>query len=256
MGWNDPHDHRVEVKGPADLERMRRAGSILRVLCDEVARRVQPGIPTEELDRVFARGVERFGAKSAFYGLYGFPGHICVSINEEVVHGIPSPKRFLQEGDIVSLDMGLVLDGFCSDTAISLPVGEVNEEKKRLLATARRALALGIQACRAGNRLGDVGAAIQQCAEAAGFTVVREYTGHGIGRALHEPPKAPNFGTLGKGPRLQAGWVLALEPMINAGTWRVETLDDQWTVVTQDRRPSAHFEHTVAITVNGAEVLT
>jgi len=256
MGLRNGEDQRVEVKSAADLERMRRAGAVLRALREEIVEHVRPGVSTLQLDKVFARRVEQANAKAAFYGLYGFPGHLCASINEEVVHGIPSAERVLQEGDIVSLDMGIVLEGFYSDTAVTAPVGEVSEEKKRLLETTRRALEAGIGQCIAGNRLGDVGSAIQACAEAAGFSVVREYTGHGIGRALHEAPKAPNYGERGKGPRLRPGWVLALEPMINAGTWQTETLDDHWTVVTRDRRPSAHFEHTVAITENGAEVLT
>jgi methionyl aminopeptidase len=249
-------DRQIQVKSASDLEKMRRAGSLLGQIRDELAGLVEPGVSTLDLDRHFARRAEEAKVKAAFHGLYGFPGHICASINEEVVHGIPSADRKLREGDIVSLDMGIVVDGFYSDTALTVAVGSVSQDTQRLLNVTRECLELAIGECRAGNRLGDVGAAVQTHAEAAGFSVVREYTGHGIGRALHEPPKVPNFGERGKGPRLREGWVLAIEPMINAGTWKTETLADQWTVVTRDRKPSAHFEHTVAVTKNGAEALT
>ncbi len=249
-------DKRVEVKSPAELAIMRRAGSILREIRQELLVHVRPGVSTLDLDQEFARLAREHNVKSAFHGLYGFPGQICISLNEEIVHGIPSARRILRDGDIVSLDMGIVLDGFYSDSAVTAAVGQVSEEKRRLLHVTELALEAGIDVCRVGYRLGDVGHAVQRQAESAGFSVVREYTGHGIGRALHEAPQIPNFGTPGKGPRLCEGWVLAVEPMVNAGTWQTETLDDDWTVVTRDRRPSAHFEHTVAITANGAEVLT
>ncbi len=235
---------------------MRRAGGLLAEIRDELAGLVVPGVSTLDLDRHFAQRVKEAKVKAAFHGLYGFPGHICASINEEVVHGIPSAERKLGEGDIVSLDMGIIVDGFYSDTAFTAAIGKVSDETQRLLDITRECLNLAIGQCRSGSRLGDLGEAVQTHAEEAGISVVREYTGHGIGRALHEPPKVPNFGERGRGPRLREGWVLAIEPMINAGTWKTETLGDHWTVVTRDRKPSAHFEHTVAVTENGAEVLT
>ena len=246
----------VQLKSAADIDKMRRAGHMLRDFRSEVVEAVRPGVSTQDLNEIFARRVEKEEVQAAFYGLYGFPGHICSSINEEVVHGIPSAARILDEGDIVSLDMGIVVDGFYSDTAVTAAVGEVDEEKQRLLKIGRESLEHGIEQCSPGMRMGDIGWAIQSHVERAGFTVVREYTGHGIGRSCHEAPKVPNFGKKGKGPRLCAGWVLAIEPMVNAGTWKTEELKDNWTVVTKDRRPSVHFEHTVAITDQGVEVLT
>jgi len=256
MALQKQSDKTVEAKSPAELASMRRAGRILREIRERVVERVRPGLSTLELDREFARLAAEQRVKAAFHGLYGFPGHICASINEEVVHGIPSAQRILREGDIVSLDMGIVLDGFYSDTAVTAAVGEIDAEKQRLLETTQRSLQAAIELCRPGTRLGDLGSRIQACVEGEGFSVVRDYTGHGIGRALHEAPQIPNFGDPGRGPRLREGWVLAIEPMVNAGTWKTETLADEWTVVTRDRRPSAHFEHTVAITEEGAEVLT
>lgn len=249
-------DKTVEVKTPSELAIMREAGHLLREFRQRLVEMVRPGISTLELDREFSKLAQENGVKAAFHGLYGFPGHICASINHEVVHGIPSAGRILLEGDIVSLDMGIILDGFYSDAAVTAAVGTVSDEKRRLLETTERSLQAGIELCHPGSRLGDIGSAIQVCVEKEGFSVVREYTGHGIGRALHEAPQIPNFGEPGRGPRLCEGWVLAIEPMVNAGSWRTETLADDWTVVTSDRRPSAHFEHTVAITAQGPEVLT
>jgi len=200
--------------------------------------------------------VEAGGARPAFLGYHGYPATICASINEEVVHGIPSKDRILCEGDLVSVDVGLVYDGFVADTAISLPVGPVSPEIERLIEATRRSLDAGIAAARPGHRLGDVSSAIQSCAESAGFSVVREYTGHGIGREMHEEPKVPNYGPASKGLRLRAGMVLALEPMLNVGGWQTEVLEDGWTVVTKDRKASCHFEHTIALTEDGAEILT
>ncbi len=249
-------ERHVIAKSMAEIEAMRKAGRILRGIRDELREKVCPGLTTLELDELFARRARQAKVISAFHGLYGFPGHICASVNEEVVHGIPSAQRTLREGDIVSLDMGIVVDGLYSDTAVTVAVGEVDEEKRRLLEITELALEDAITQCRPGKRIGDIGAAAQKRAEQAGFSVVREYTGHGIGRSLHEAPKVPNFGRAGTGPRLCEGWVLAIEPMINAGHWRTRTRQDNWTVVAADGRPSAHFEHTVAIMADGPLVLT
>lgn len=256
MALHRQKDKSVEVKSAAELEIMRRAGRILREIREALVEMVRPGISTWELDQEFARMARECEVISAFHGLYGFPGNICASINEEVVHGIPSKERILRSGDIVSLDMGIILDGFYSDTAVTAAVGVIDADTRRLLEATKQSLDDGIELCIPGNRLGDLGNRIQRCVEKQGFAVVRDYTGHGIGRALHEAPQIPNFGEPGHGPRLCEGWVLAIEPMVNAGTWKTETLADEWTVVTRDRRPSAHFEHTVAITADGPEVLT
>jgi methionyl aminopeptidase len=244
------------IKSAEEIERMRRAGQELAPIRSRMADMVRPGVSTEELDRVAREMVEAVGAKPAFLGYHGFPATICASINEEVVHGIPSPERRLRVGDMISIDIGLIHYGFYADTAFTVAVGHVSQEVQRLIEATRRALDVGIEAARPGRRVGDVSAAIQGFVEAESFSVVREYTGHGIGREMHEDPKIPNYGVRGQGLRLREGMVLALEPMVNAGTWRTETLGDGWTVVTADRRPSAHFEHTIALTKNGAEILT
>jgi methionyl aminopeptidase len=245
------------LKTPDEIEAMARAGRIIGQLFQRLAERVIPGTTTGDID-TFAESFIRDhdGAVPAFKGLYGFPASVCASVNHEVVHGIPSPRRKLAEGDIVSIDVGVVLDGWFSDSAHTLPVGPVDEETRRLLDVTRQALRLGIDQARPGNRVGDIGHVIQTHAEAAGFTVVRELVGHGIGREPHEDPQVPNFGSPGQGSRLEAGLVLAIEPMVNLGVAEVRTLPDRWTVVTADHRRSAHFEHTVAVTTNGPRVLT
>jgi methionyl aminopeptidase len=245
------------LKTPDEIEAMARAGRIIGQLFQRLAERVVPGTTTADIDS-FAEAFIRDhdGAVPAFKGLYGFPATVCASVNHEVVHGIPSPRRTLEEGDIVSVDVGVVLEGWYSDSARTLPVGEVDEETQRLLDVTREALRLGIDQARPGNRVGDIGHVIQTHAEAAGFSVVRELVGHGIGRDPHEDPQVPNFGNPGQGLRLEPGLVLAIEPMVNLGRAEVRTLPDRWTVITADHRRSAHFEHTVAVTGNGPRVLT
>jgi methionyl aminopeptidase len=245
------------LKTPEQIDAMGRAGRIIGILFQALEERVQPGVSTEELDRfaeTFIRSHD--GAEPAFKGLYGFPATVCASVNHEVVHGIPSPYRTLAEGDIISVDVGVKLDGWYADSAMTYPVGTVDEETRRLLRTTREALDEGIRTARPGKRLGDVGHAIQHHAEAHGYSVVRELVGHGIGREPHEDPQVPNFGPGGRGLKLEPGLVLAIEPMINMGVAEVETLPDGWTVITADRRRSAHFEHTVAITEAGPTILT
>ena len=222
----------------------------------EVVAAVRPGVTTGELDAFAAERMRRLGVKSAFFGYGGFPGHTCISLNEEVVHGIPGP-RVINAGDLVSVDLGVVAEGFIGDNATTVRVGAVDGESGRLCEVCEAALAAGVDAARAGRRLGDIGHAVQAVAEAAGFGVVRDYCGHGVGRKLHEDPQIPNFGTPGKGPELRPGMTLAIEPMINQGTWKVDVMTNGWTVKTRDRKRSAHFEHTVLVVESGpAEILT
>jgi methionyl aminopeptidase len=234
---------------------MREAGRITARALRAVGEAVVPGVTTAELDEVAASVIEAGGAKAAFKGYHGFPATICASRNCEVVHGIPGRLK-LVEGDIISIDMGAIVDGYFGDAARTFAVGRVSAQATALMEATRLSLEAGVAQCVAGNRLRDIGAAVQATAEAAGFSVVREYVGHGIGRAMHEEPQVPNYGTPGKGPTLLPGMVLAIEPMINAGGAGVRQLDDGWTVVTSDGKLSAHFEHTVAITDEGPYVLT
>jgi methionyl aminopeptidase len=245
----------IIVKTPEELERMRASGQLAARVRDELARVMSPGVTTAELDAYARELIEKAGARSAFFGYRGFPGHICTSINCVVVHGIPGPQR-IHLGDIVSIDVGVILDGFVGDTATTVMVGVTDPRVIRLVRVAEEALEQGIAKAVAGARLSDVSHAIQQTAEAAGFSVVREFVGHGVGRSMHEEPQIPNYGPPGRGPRLKAGMTLAIEPMINMGAPDVEVLADGWTVVTKDRLPSAHVEHTVAITDGHAEILT
>jgi methionyl aminopeptidase len=247
----------ISLKTEAEIEAIARAGSILAALYRALPERVQPGQTTRDLDR-FAESFIRDhpGAEPAFKGLYGFPATLCTSVNHEVVHGIPSDRRRFVEGDVVSIDCGVKLEGYFADAAITVPVGEVKPEVARLLEVTRDALERGIDAVRPGNRLGDIGAAIQEIAEEGGYGIVRDLVGHGIGREPHEDPQVPNYGKRGRGLRLEAGLVIAIEPMLNLGTDRVRTLSDRWTVVTLDGAVSAHFEHTVALTPSGPRVLT
>jgi methionyl aminopeptidase len=247
----------ISIKTPAQIDAMARAGQVLGRLFLEIESRVRVGVTTAALDAFaedFIRSHE--GAVPAFKGLYGFPGSLCTSINEEVVHGIPSASRRLRAGDIISLDAGVELDGWFADACRTFPVGDIDEPTQRLLSVTREALDAGIEQARPGRRLGDLGHAVQQVAEAAGFGVVRDLVGHGIGREPHEEPQVPNFGRPGRGARLQAGMVLAIEPMVNAGDIAIRTLADRWTVVSVDGSRSAHFEHTVAVTDNGPRILT
>jgi len=246
----------IILKSPRELALMRRAGRIVARVLDRFREVVRPGITTAELEEVALQIIEREGGIPSFKGYRGYPAAICASINEEVVHGIPSPKRVLKEGDIVSLDVGAIYKGYHGDAAITLPVGAVNEEVQRLLEVTQGALHAGIAQAHPGNRLGDISAAIQRYVESRGFNVVREYTGHGIGQEMHEEPQIPNFGPPNRGPRLRPGMTMALEPMVTAGDWRTRTLSDGWTVVTADGSLSAHFEHTIAITDGEPEILT
>jgi methionyl aminopeptidase len=245
----------IALKSPEELSRMRLACQAAAEILAEVASIVVPGRRTRELDEAAAELMRKRGGKSAFFGYRGYKGQICVSVNEEVVHGLPGERR-VQYGDIVSLDVGIKLDGFVGDTATTVAVGMIDWKVQQLMDVTEQALAAGIAAARAGNRVGDISHAVQRTVEAAGFNVVREFVGHGVGRTLHEDPQVPNFGEPGKGPKLKAGMTLAIEPMTTLGRPEVEMLRDGWTVVTQDRKPSAHFEHTVAITEGEPEILT
>jgi len=249
----------IELKTPAEIEKMRKPSRVVAEILAVLRGMVRPGVTTAELDKTAERMIDRAGARSAFknyrVGNAVFPAVLCVSINEQVVHGIPS-NRILRDGDIVSLDFGVSIDGYYGDAAITVAVGDVDAESRQLIETTERSLYEGIKNLRPGCRLGDVGAAVQQVAESSGFSVVRDFVGHGIGRALHEEPQVPNFGTPGKGRTLKAGMVIAIEPMVNAGVPGVRVLDDGWTAVTADGRRSAHFEHTVAVRENGPEILT
>ncbi len=235
---------------------MKASGRVLRQVHNAVAPLVQPGASTMDLEECAMATITELGVISAFKGYHGFPAALCTSVNDEVVHGIPSKSRILREGDIVSIDCGVILDGYYSDAAETYAVGQVSADTERLLRTTRASLVAAIAAATIGSRLGDISFAVQEVCEAEGFGVVRDFVGHGIGRAMHEDPQVPNFGTAGKGPRLKAGMVLAIEPMINAGTPEVRVLSDGWTAVTVDHGYSAHFEHTVAITKDGPLVLT
>ncbi len=236
---------------------MAKAGAIVAGTLALVGKLVQPGISTEALDASAEEFIRSHsGATPSFKGLYGFPKSLCISINDEIVHGIPSPRRLLREGNIVSIDVGVHLNGFHADSAATFPVGEIAPEAERLLTVTREALVAGIAEARLGNHVGDIGHAIQRTAEAAGFGVVRELVGHGVGQRMHEDPQVPNHGQPHRGPRLQLGMTLALEPMITAGDYATRMLDDKWTVVTADGSLSAHFEHTVAITREGPRILT
>jgi methionyl aminopeptidase len=234
---------------------MRGAGAIVARVLAETSAAVRPGITTEELDRIAARIIRSMGGTPSFLGYHGYPATICTSVNEEIVHGIPG-KRVLREGDVISIDAGAIWQGYQGDAAVTVAVGQVSPEAERLMQVTRQALEAGIAAARAGQRLGDVSHAIEMVARAAGFEVVREYGGHGIGRAMHEEPRILNWGPPGRGLRLRPGMTLALEPMLTLGDYRTRQLDDGWTVITADLSLAAHFEHTIAITENGAEVLT
>jgi len=245
----------ITIKSKRELEGMRESGKITAEVFAEVAGMIKPGVTTVELDRKAGESIRRRGAVSAFLGYRGFPAVICISIDEEVVHGIAGPRR-LKEGDIVSLDIGVKHRGYYGDMAATFAVGKVNAEKRRLIGVTAGALAAGIEKARAGNRLYDISAAVQEKAEGAGYSVVRDFVGHGIGSELHEDPQIPNYGKSGTGPLLRAGMVLAIEPMVALGSFEVEVLSNGWTVVTRDRQPAAHFEHTVAVTENGPEIFT
>jgi methionyl aminopeptidase len=245
----------IIIKSEQEIELMRRAGRIVAIVLDILKSQVKSGMRTEELDIIAAKEVERLGAKPSFKGYRGYPATICVSVNDEIVHGIPG-KRILREGDIVSIDFGAIYLGYHGDAALTVGLGKVDPKAKELMETTKGALQAGIAAARAGAKLGDVSAAIQQYAELRGFSVIREYTGHAIGREMHEEPQVPNFGIPGQGPVLRKGMTFALEPMVSTGDWHTRLGSNQWTVYTSDGSLAAHFEHTIAITDGEAEVLT
>ena len=245
----------VTLKTEGEIATMRRAGAIVAEMLARTRAAVRPGITTAELDRIAAQVLKEHGATSSFKGYYGYPATICTSVNEEIVHGIPGGKK-LREGDIVGIDAGAIVEGWHADAAVTVPVGRVSAEAEKLIRITAAALERGIAAAKPGARLGDIGAAVQTLAEGEGYSVVRNYVGHGIGRAMHEPPQVPNFGSPGTGRSVSAGLCLAIEPMLNVGGAGTRLLDDGWTVVTADGSLSAHFEHTLAVTAEGPVVLT
>jgi methionyl aminopeptidase len=246
----------IICRSAAELERMREAGRLVGEVLTELTARVKPGVTTAELDELAEARIRKAGATPAFKGYHGYPATICASINEEVIHGIPSGRRVLNEGDVISIDVGASLDGYFGDSAVTLAVGKVSEEAATLLRVTEESLFKAIERVRPGGRISDIGHAVQAHVEAYGFSVVREFVGHGIGQRMHEEPQVPNYGEPGRGPRLAEGMVLAIEPMVNAGKPAVKVLGDGWTAVTRDRSLSAHFEHTVAVTTNGPWILT
>ena len=246
----------IELKSAREIALMRAGGHILADVIDRLREAVKPGLSTLEIDEDVEAFIRSRGALPAFKGYRGFPGTVCISINEEVVHGIPSAHRRIKEGDIVGLDLGCIVEGYYADCAFTLAVGDVPPKVQQLLDVTRESLDVAIAECRAGRRLSDVSHAVQAHVEQNGFSVVRAFVGHGIGRALHEDPQIPNFGDPGRGPQLRAGMVLAIEPMVTMGSWEVKVLDDGWTAVTRDGSLAAHFEHTIAVTDDGPEVLT
>jgi len=245
----------IIIKSPREIEQLKRSNAIVAEVFEKLKGMIAPGITTKELDQVAEEYILSKGGRPAFKGYRGFPATLCISINEEVVHGIPGQRR-LKEGDIVSIDGGVNFAGYFGDSAITLPVGEVDPESKRLLEVTEKALTIGIENAKIGNRLFDISYAIQRWVESRGFSVVRDFVGHGIGKELHEEPQIPNFGSPHQGPRLEKGMVFALEPMVNEGTYEVRVLSDGWTVVTADGKRSAHFEHTISIADDGAEILS
>lgn len=246
----------IHLKSQKEIDIMRRANQIIAETREILIPMVKPGVTTYDLDRVADETYRSKGAKSAFKGYKGFPASICVSINDEIVHGIPSKKRVLKEGDILGLDMGTIFEGYYGDSAVTLPVGAVSDVALRLMQITKESLHFGIEEARPGARLYDIGSAVQEHAEKAGFSVVRDFVGHGIGQQLHEDPQVPNYGQRGRGMVLQAGMVLAIEPMINEGSFEVKIKEDGWTAVTKDGKLSAHFEHSIAITEQGPVILS
>jgi len=245
----------IKIKTKEELETMKKGGAILAKILNRLKRTIKPGISTKELDLLTEEEFKKHKVDSAFKGYKGFPANICTSINEEVVHGIPSEYK-LREGDILSMDLGIRVDGLYCDMAYTQPVGKVGPEAQNLINTTRESLMKGIRQAKANNRISDISYAIQTYVESCGFSTVRDFVGHGIGRQLHEEPQIPNFGRKNCGDVIREGMVFAIEPMVNMGSWEVEVLDNGWTAVTKDRRPSAHFEHTIAVYEKGAEILT
>lgn len=246
----------IVLKTAREISIMKEAGRISANALKEAGKAVQPGVTTDELDRIIRKYIENQGAKPSFLGYGGFPASACISVNNVVIHGIPSKECVLKEGDIVSIDVGAIFEGFHGDNAYTFPCGQVSEEARSLLDTTYESLMLGIKRAKVGARIGDISSTIQEYVEARSYSVVRDFVGHGVGAKLHEDPSVPNFGTAGRGVRLQPGMTIAIEPMINAGTYEVEILDDEWTTVTADGKLSAHFEHSIAITNDGPLILT
>lgn len=245
----------IICKSATEIEKLRRSGRLVREILEEAREQAKPGVTTMDLENFVERRLAKSGAKPAFKGYRGYPCCLCASVNEQIVHGIPSNRR-LNDGDIISLDLGVIIDGYYGDSAMTVPVGTISESLQRLLRVTEESLQLAIEKARVGNRLGDVSSVVEQHVVSSGFSVVREFVGHGIGRQLHEEPQIPNFGQPGYGPPLKEGMVLAIEPMVNAGSPGLKILDDQWTAVTADGAHSAHFEHMIAVTHNGPDVLT
>jgi methionyl aminopeptidase len=258
MGWLDQRRMRAILKTPQEIEKLRAANLVVSDILDIVCAAAKPGVSTYELNEIAVREITKAKVKSAFLGYSHppYPAVLCTSPNEVIVHGIPRKDVVLKDGDIVGIDFGVFKDGYCGDSCRTVAIGAVSAEAQKLIDVTRDALALGIAAATPGNRLGDIGAAVQEHVEKNGFSVVRDFVGHGIGRAMHEEPQVHNYGERGKGHRLKPGLVLAIEPMVNAGVADVDMLEDQWTAVTKDRRLSAHFEHSVAITENGPVILS
>lgn len=245
----------IKIKSLHEIEKMRAAGKIVAEVFEVLRPNIVPGITTMELDKIAAEHIKKSGAICSFYNYNGYPGHVCISINDEVIHGIPG-KRILNNGDIVSVDVGACIEGYHGDAARTFAVGKISDEAEKLIEVTEASFYKGIEFAKPGFRIGDVSANIQKVVEENGFSVVRDYIGHGIGNALHEDPEVPNFGTAGRGPRLISGMTIAVEPMVNIGTYKVNTLSDDWTVVTADGKLSAHFENTILITNGNAEILT
>ncbi len=245
----------ITIKSPREIETMRRSGKITAKVLGDLMRSAKPGMTTRDLDAMAERGIRELGGVPTFMGYYDYPASICASVNEEVVHGIPG-DRVLQEGDLLSIDIGTTFEGYVSDSAVTIPIGSISAQARRLLEVTQQCLMLGIAQMHRGKRLGDIGSAVQKHAESNGYGVVRELVGHGVGTKLHVEPQVPNYGSAGAGLELRAGLVLAIEPMITEGAYNVETLEDGWTVVTADGKLAAHFEHTIAITDDGPKILT
>ena len=246
----------IIIKTDTEIQKMRDAGRITALARQLAGEHVREGVTTKFIDRKVKEFIVSHGAKPSFLGLYGFPASACISVNEEVIHGIPSDERVLKYGDIVSVDVGAFYKGYHGDCAATFVVGDTDDESKRLIEVTRQSFFEGIKFAVDGNRVGDISAAVQAYVEKNGFSVVRDFVGHGVGKDLHENPDVPNYGKPGRGPRLQTGMTIAVEPMVNAGTWRIKTLSNDWTVVTIDGKRSAHYENTIAITENGVEILT
>jgi len=246
----------IIIKNDQEIERMRQAGKVVGDTLAKLEEAVKPGITTADLDRIAEEFILKRNAKPSFKGYYGFPASICASVNNEVVHGIPSKEIILQEGDIISVDCGAILNGYQGDAARTFVVGKISDEAKRLIDVTKQSFFKGVEKAIVGNRLTDISHAIQQYVESFGYSIVRDYVGHGIGKDMHEDPEVPNFGRPGRGPKLEHGMVLAIEPMVNIGNYYVQVQDNEWTVVTEDGTLSAHYENTVAILNNGPEILT